>query len=131
MINILKKSTLELSDEYLDYIFDFAKFITTKLPFKGEINIYLVGKGQKEGCSTGLYEQETDNIWAVAEGRALVDIMKTVAHEMVHKKQNDKGQITQDYTPIGGFAEGEANVKAANFIKMYVSEKNLKLIYEL
>lgn len=131
MINILKKPSFSIPNEYLDYILDFAKFVTTKLPFNGDINIFLVKKGEKEGCTTGVYEQSTDNIYAVAEGRALVDIIKTIAHEMVHKKQNDKGQINQNYTPIGGFAEDEANVKAGNFIKMYVLEKNSKKIYEL
>lgn len=110
---------------------DFAKFVTTKLPFQNGINIFLVKKGEKEGCSTGLYQRNDDTIWAVAEGRALVDILKTIAHEMVHKKQEDKGQIRDNYTAIGGFAEDEANVKAGNFIKMYVQEKNLKKIYEL
>lgn len=120
-----------MPDEHLDVIFDFAKFVTTKLPFKGDINIFLIKKGEKEGCTTGVYQPNDDTIWAVAEGRALVDVCKTVAHEMVHKKQNDKGQIPDDYTAIGGLAEGEANVKAGNFVKMYVQEKNMSKIYEL
>jgi len=131
MIKIHKKPSLQLSDEYLDFMLDFAKFVTTKLPFQNDINIFLVKRGEKEGCSTGLYQRNDDTIWAVAEGRALVDILKTIAHEMVHKKQEDKGQIGDNYTAIGGFAEDEANVKAGNFIKMYVQEKNLKKLYEL
>jgi hypothetical protein len=130
-ISIFKKPNLGLSDQYLDHLYGFAEYITTKLPFEKDVNIYLWKKGENPNCTTGVYDPKEDTVNAVAEGRALPDIMKTVAHEMVHKKQNEQGQINDSYTQIGGFAEGEANIKAGNFVKMYVLEKNAKEIYTL
>lgn len=132
MVKIHKRPTLQVSDEYLDYLFDFAKYITTKLPFKSEVEIFLIKRNEREGCSTGQYDPKEDKVYIVTDGRALVDIMRTEAHEMVHMKQNGMNQIDPaKYTDIGGFSEDEANVKAGNFIKMYVKERNKDAIYDL
>lgn len=132
MVKVYKRPSQQVSDEYLDVIHEFARFIETKLPFQSEIQIYLIKRNEREGCSTGQYDTEQDKIYAVTDGRALVDIMRTVAHEMVHMKQNAMRQIDlNNYTDIGGFAEGEANVKAGNFIKMFVNEKGMEKIYDL
>lgn len=132
MVKIFKRPTLEVSDDYLNYLHDFAVFITTKLPFKSDVEIYLIKRNEREGCSTGQYDSEENKIYVVTDGRALVDILRTEAHEMVHMKQQGLGQINPEtYTDIGGFAEGEANVKAGNFIKMYVKEKGQERIYDL
>ena len=105
MVNLFKRKAQLVSDDYLDFIYDFANFITTKLPFKSDVNIYLIKRNEREGCSTGQYDPAEDKIYAVTDGRALVDILRTVAHEMVHMKQNGRGQIDPEkYTDIGGFA---------------------------
>lgn len=132
MVKIFKRPSHQVSDEYLDYLLDFAQFITTKLPFKSVVEIYLIKRNEREGCSTGQFDTAENKIYAVTDGRALVDIMRTVAHEMVHMKQHGLNQIDPaKYTDIGGFAEDEANVKAGNFIKMYVKERNKDAIYDL
>ena len=111
-ISIYKKPNLGLSDQYLDHLYEFAEYITTKLPFEKDVNIYLWKKGENPNCTTGVYIPEEDTVNAVAEGRALPDIMKTVAHEMVHKKQNEQGQIDDSYTQIGGFAEKNCDFRS-------------------
>lgn len=111
---------------------DFGQFIVSKLPFKSEVKIYLIKRNEREGCSTGQYDPSEDKVYVVPDSRALVDILRTQAHEMVHMKQHGMNQIDPaKYTDIGGFAEDEANVKAGNFIKMYVKEKNKEEIYDL
>ena len=132
MIKILKKPSQEVSDEYLDYIYDFGKFIISKLPFKSDVEIYLIKRNEREGCSTGQFDPNENKVYVVTDGRALVDILRTEAHEMVHMKQHGMNQIDPaKYTDIGGFSEDEANVKAGNFIKMYVKEKGKEKIYDL
>lgn len=92
----------------------------------------MIDRKDREGCSTGQYDPAEDKIYAVIVGRALVDILRTIAHEMVHMKQHGMGQIDPEkYTDIGGFAEGEANVKAGNFIKLYVKERSKERIYDI
>lgn len=131
MVIMRKRPSLELPEEYLKYMYDFAVYVESKLPFKSDVNLYLLKKGEKQDCTTGVYDPDTDQVNAVAEGRALADVLRTIAHEMTHKKQNDNDEIGDDYTQIGGFAEDEANVKAGNLVKMYVEEKNAHKIYEI
>jgi len=132
MIKILKRPSLQVPDEYLDYMLDFGEYITTKLPFKSEVQIFLIKRNEREGCSTGQFDPIENKVYVVTDDRALVDILRTEAHEMVHMKQHGMNQIDPaKYTDIGGFAEDEANVKAGNFIKMYVKERNKDEIYDL
>jgi hypothetical protein len=49
----------------------------------------------------------------------LVDVMRSVAHEMVHHKQFEQGRLEVRPPDIGGEIEDEANAKAGQYIKMY------------
>ena len=53
------------------------------------------------------------------KNRALVDIMRSLAHELVHHKQYEEGRLKVKPPDIGGEIEDEANAKAGQFIKMY------------
>jgi hypothetical protein len=52
----------------------------------------------------------------------LVDIMRSVAHEMVHHKQFEQGRLNVKPPDIGGEIEDEANAKAGQYIKMFAKE---------
>ena len=51
--------------------------------------------------------------------RALVDVCRSIAHEMVHHKQFEDGRLEVKPPDIGGEIEDEANAKAGQFIKMF------------
>jgi len=52
----------------------------------------------------------------------LVDVCRSVAHEMVHHKQYEQGRLKVQPPDIGGEIEDEANAKAGQYIKMYSKE---------
>ena len=54
-----------------------------------------------------------------AHKRALVDVMRSLAHELVHHKQWESGELEVKPPDIGGKIEDEANAKAGQYIKMY------------
>jgi len=54
-----------------------------------------------------------------AKNRALVDVMRSIAHEMVHHKQFEQGRLEVKPPDIGGEIEDEANAKAGQYIKMF------------
>ena len=54
-----------------------------------------------------------------AKNRALVDVMRSVAHEMTHMMQDDQGLIKGHVQDIGGFHENQANSAAGALIKMF------------
>ena len=63
-----------------------------------------------------------------AKNRALVDVMRSLAHELVHHKQWEQGRLNVKPPDIGGEIEDEANAKAGQFIKMFA--KSDQTIYD-
>ena len=53
------------------------------------------------------------------KGRALVDIMRSVSHELVHHKQWEDGRLEVKPADIGSEEENEANAIAGIMIKKF------------
>jgi hypothetical protein len=69
--------------------------------------IYL---SEPQGHSFGGYEPDTGTIKLVMGGRHVVDILRTLAHELVHYHQHQSGQELDGDT--GSDTENEANAQA-------------------
>jgi len=76
----------------------------------------------KEGHHTGRHELGTDEIW-VYGNRNLVDILRTVFHELVHIRQGEKDLIKPGSSYPGSPIEAAADMIAGKYIKIY-GEKN-------
>jgi hypothetical protein len=50
----------------------------------------------------------------------LGDVMRSVAHEMVHKKQYEDDRIVKPVQDIGGEIEDEANAVAGQLVKKFI-----------
>ena len=72
----------------------------------------------QDGHHTGRHELGSDEIW-VYGNRNLIDILRTVFHELVHIRQGEKGQITPNSSYPGSPIEMEADVIAGKYIKIY------------
>ena len=75
-------------------------------------------KEAQDGHHTGRHELGSDEIW-VYGNRNLIDILRTVFHELVHIRQGEKGQITPNSSYPGSPIEMEADVIAGKYIKIY------------
>ncbi len=66
-------------------------------------------------------------------GRALVDILRSIAHEMVHNKQRELGQIDMNNPPpnIGGKIEDLANSIAGILIKDFTHNHGYDRVYDM
>ena len=79
------------------------------------------------GTSFGGYNPSTNEIKVVTKNRHPMDIFRTVAHELVHHKQNGEGRITDvaKEGATGSEIENEANAQAGivmrNFAKRFPS----------
>ena len=80
-------------------------------------------KATRDGLKTTAnydYRQEHKVVKVYGKNRALVDVMRSIAHELVHHKQFEDGRLDGPKPPdIGGEIEDEANAKAGQFIKMF------------
>lgn len=127
-----KKNKIELSDKDIDSLVDFIKFCAVKLGIQKDMVIILIGKHDGDlGMSTGGYNTMNGEIMARVFGRCLVDIMRSIAHELVHQRQDEKGKFEgkTEIPNIGGEIEDEANAICGQLVKMYVAEKDATWLY--
>jgi hypothetical protein len=109
-----------LSDENKERLNAFVKFVKKELELETVPTIVI--KGNRDGLKTTAnydYTKENKIIKVFGKGRMLVDVMRSVAHEMVHHKQYEQGRLEVRPPDIGGEIEDEANAKAGQYIKMY------------
>jgi len=129
MITIHKKDGLQTDENYLNYITDFVKFAAAILNMKDDFNLFLLGKGQDGESTTGGYSPSENTIRVLYQDRALVDILRSIAHEMEHQRQNNHELIQGKPQNIGGFLENDANIIAGILIKLYVKATNNHNLY--
>jgi hypothetical protein len=72
---------------------------------------------------TGGHVPGEDSVWVYAKNRNLVDILRTVFHELVHVRQHEIGMIKPGDSYPGSPIESMADMLAGKYIKIY-GEKN-------
>lgn len=73
----------------------------------------------QEGHHTGRHVEGSDTIWVYAANRNLVDILRTVFHEIVHARQSELGMIQAGDSYPGSPIEAMADMLAGKYIKIY------------
>jgi hypothetical protein len=115
LANLLKE---DLSDSKKQNIQHFVEYATKRLKLAETPNVTLVG-GKEYGnvkSSLGGYSPEDKSIYVATEGRLTADILRTIAHEMVHRKQDEMGMIKDsvndgaDGSPIENKAHAVAGI---------------------
>jgi hypothetical protein len=109
-----------LTDEKREILDKFVLFVKEQLELKTVPTIKI--QNHRDGLKTTAnydYTKENKIIKVCAKNRALVDVCRSVAHEMVHHKQYEQGRLKVQPPDIGGEIEDEANAKAGQYIKMY------------
>ena len=112
-----------LSEEQKKKLYDFAKFVREELEIKSPPQIAIQnGRGKLKTTANYDYDAEEKVIRVNSKNRMLVDVMRSLAHEMVHHKQYEQGRLKVKPPDIGGEIEDEANAKAGQFIKLYAKK---------
>jgi hypothetical protein len=73
----------------------------------------------QNGHHTGRHTSGTNEVWVYARNRNMVDIMRTVFHEVVHCRQSEMDMIQPGDSYPGSPIEAEADVLAGKFIKIF------------
>jgi Zn-dependent peptidase ImmA (M78 family) len=98
---------------------EFVKFVVTELELESlPTKIKFVGSDySKENMTFGTYNVQTDEIIIVKGNRHIADVLRTLAHEMVHHKQRQAGKDMngEDGSPL----ENEANAKAGELMRKF------------
>jgi predicted transcriptional regulator len=73
---------------------------------------------------TGGHQMGDDSIWVYAKNRNLVDILRTVFHELVHVRQGELNMIEPGDSYPGSPIEAMADMLAGKYIKIYGKENH-------
>jgi hypothetical protein len=68
---------------------------------------------------TGKHIMGGDTVWVYVKNRNLVDILRTVFHELVHARQDELGMIEPGDSYPGSPIEAMADMLAGKYIKIY------------
>jgi len=98
---------------------EFVKFVAKELQLKSlPASIKFVGSDySKENLTFGTYRPDTDEIVIVKGNRHIADVLRTLAHEMVHHKQRISGQELNGED--GSNTENEANAVAGKLMRKF------------
>lgn len=109
-----------LGDKKEKMVGEFVKFVKDELSIKNLPKMVI--QNHRNGLKTTAnydYTKEDKVIKICAKNRALVDVLRSLAHELVHHKQWEDGRLEVRPPDIGGEIEDEANAKAGQYIKMF------------
>jgi len=114
---------------YNEIIDEFLNFCQYALEYNAPAYVELV-EDRNELATLASYNLNNNTVKVYSKNRALADILRSIAHELVHHKQLEDGRIDVDNPPqdIGGVIEDEANAVAGQLVKAFGYEK--KEIYE-
>jgi cytidyltransferase-like protein len=78
----------------------------------------------KDRRSFGYFDPNDHKIWVYVKNRNMADILRTLAHELVHHKQNLDGRINYESGETGSDIENEANAKAGVLLRDFGKKNN-------
>jgi hypothetical protein len=115
----IKSRKSGVSQDQIEVISSFVKFLHGQLPLSSDVEVNLTGD-RDTTVTTGV-RMPGSKMFILVKGRMLIDILRTISHEWVHEYQyqkmglDDKRKI-QD---IGGPEENMSNVLSGIFIKKF------------
>ena len=113
-----------------DLLQDFVIFVCKDLqcmPCPIDIVNGREGSGLK---TTAQYDPNNHHVMVNAKNRHFGDVLRSIAHELVHHKQNLKGELNAPVQDVGGDIEDEANARAGALLKSFAYRKGPERIYE-
>jgi len=132
-IDYNKDLSSEITELKLIIFKAFVQYCIDELNIKSDINLLLLSKKNDFNITTGGFDRNTNDIMARVEGRALIDVLRTIVHELVHLQQKETGKFNNDTVipDIGGEIEDEANAVAGQLIKKFSKDTDSKFIYSV
>lgn len=99
----------------------FIQFATQKLKLQSvpKIEFSYDTEEAQEGHHTGRHSTNDNSVWVYVANRNLVDIARTVAHELTHVRQGELGMIKPGDSYPGSPIEMLADMSAGKYMKVF------------
>ena len=117
---LLRERLLTKADIDVRTVADFVNFAKQELSITDDIKIELAYERTPDLVTTAYYNMD-GLVKVYVKDRAIIDVCRSIAHELVHHKQNLEGRLVnatkdgEDGSPI----ENEANSVAGVLIRKY------------
>jgi hypothetical protein len=117
---LLRERLLTQADVDVRQISDFVNFAKQELGITDDVKVELAYERTPDLVTTAYYNMD-GLVKVYVKDRAIIDVCRSIAHELVHHKQNLEGRLVnaakdgEDGSPI----ENEANSVAGVLIRRY------------
>ena len=124
--------SLGLDENKIKLAGEFCLFCADHLDIENDFKVFMVSSRKPHNiATTALYEVGNNCCRVYCKNRALVDCLRSIAHEMTHMMQDEMGLLRGSIRDAGGFHEDQANAKAGEIIKLFAKSKDgRRAIYE-
>lgn len=126
-VRIFQDKGHPMKQESLNVLIDFIKFCNSILKMEDMPDIYL-HTIKKPDMTTGMYSRGEHMIHVLVGKRLLVDVLRTIAHELTHARQEETGLLDihlanvdpmDEMGDIDTPYENEAYTLAGNIVKIF------------
>jgi Zn-dependent peptidase ImmA (M78 family) len=109
-----------MMDKHSKLVFyTFIKFVKDELKITRPFNV-MISSDREKFTTYAYYDRNTTTIAVYVGKRALADVMRSAAHELVHHLQFQRGDLeAKTVQDVGGTIEDEANAVAGQLIKKF------------
>lgn len=109
------------SSELQQEVDKFVKWSINRLHLKShpEVELSMDTEEAQNNHHTGRHSMGDGNVWVYVNNRNLVDILRTVFHELVHVRQGELNMIKPGDSYPGSPIEAMADMLAGKYIKIY------------
>lgn len=127
LVKIYQDKGHPVSQQSLNVLIDFLKFCNSILKLEDMPDIYL-HMIKKPDMTTGMYDRNKHIIHVLFGKRLLVDVMRTIAHELTHARQEETGLLDKHLANVDPMDEmgdidtpyeNEAYTLAGNIVKIF------------
>jgi cytidyltransferase-like protein len=120
-----------LTESQTGTIGEFIKFAAKNLGIQnlpGSLTLSYDNKQAQDKRTFGFFDPHDKKIWIYVKNRNMADILRTLAHELVHRKQEEDGKLDIKSGETGSPIEDEANSMAGVLLRNFGKINNS--IYE-
>jgi len=111
-----------LTESQTGTIGEFIKFAAKNLGIQnlpGSLTLSYDNKQAQDKRTFGFFDPHDKKIWIYVKNRNMADILRTLAHELVHRKQEEDGRLDPTSGQTGSPIEDEANSMAGVLLRNF------------
>ncbi len=113
-------NTIKLTESQTATVSEFIKYAIKNLAIQNpprNLTFSYDNDKAKSKRSFGYFDPNDNKIWVYVKNRNMADILRTLAHELVHRRQAELGMLDNMSGETGSTIENEANAQAGVLLR--------------